>query len=313
MAARPTVGLCIPTLDPGRWVDAMVAALAAQEPQPDRILVIDSASTDGTVERFAAVGAEIERIEREEFDHGGTRNLGRQLLGTDVVVYLTQDAVPAGPRAVGALVDGLLADDAIALAYGRQLPHPEAGALARVHRAFNYPPEAARRTSADVADLGVKAAFASDAFSAYRSSALDDIGGFPAPVIGSEDRWAAARLLQAGYAVAYVSGAEVVHSHDYDLGQQFRRYFDIGVFHTTERWFDEYLGRPDAEGRRLVQAQVSALRAEGVSFPAVRAVAHAGAAWLGWQAGRRHRRVPHRLARRWSTAPSYFDRSRRFG
>lgn len=303
----PTVGLCIPTLNPGRWIPAMVEGLAAQSLRPDRFVVIDSASTDGSVGALAEVGAEVVPIERRQFDHGGTRNLGRRLLDTDVVVYLTQDAVPADEQTLAAIVAGLLADDAVALAYGRQLPRPDAGALARIHRAFNYPAEPARRTSADVEALGVRAAFASDAFAAYRTSALDAIGGFPEPIIGSEDRWVAARLLQRGDAIAYVPEARVVHSHDYGLRQQFHRYFDIGVFHRREAWFDEYLGPPTGEGKELVKAQIAALKDAGVGLATARVVAQAGASWLGFRAGRLHQRLPRSLARRWSTAPAFFD------
>lgn len=306
-----TIGLCIPTLNPGRWVDPMVQALRAQRLQPDRVLVIDSESTDGAVARFSETGAEILPIARDDFDHGATRNLGARHLGTDIVIYLTQDAIPADEASLEALVAALLEDDVVGIAYGRQLPHAEAGPLARVHRAFNYPPESNRRSADDIGALGVRAAFASNSFAAYRTEALESIGGFPARLVGSEDRWAAARLLQAGREIAYVSRACVFHSHDYSLTEQFRRYFDIGVFHASEEWFDRYLGRPDSEGVRLVQSQAAALRTTGASFARARVVSHAGAGWLGFKAGRLHRHIPRWVARRLSTAPAYFSAASR--
>lgn len=56
------------------------------------------------------------------------------------------------------------------------------------------------------------------------------MGGFPEDVIGSEDAYVAARMLLGGYAVRYATTAEVYHSHDYSVLEEFRRYFDIGVF-----------------------------------------------------------------------------------
>ncbi|MGH9186235.1 MAG: glycosyltransferase family 2 protein [Acidimicrobiales bacterium] len=307
------VALCIPTLNPGRWIDRLVPALAEQRLRPGTILVVDSASTDGSLGRFGAVGAEIISIARDRFDHGGTRNIVLDHVDADVIVYLTQDAVPADEDALGALVEGLLGDPRTGVAYGRQLPHPDAGALARAHRAFNYPEQPEYRTAEDVSPLGVRAAFSSNSFAAYRREALEDIGRFPAPIVGSEDRWAAARLLQHGWGITYVAGAQVEHSHDYTLAQDFRRYFDIGAFQASEPWFEAYLGRPEPEGARLARRQVEWLRQAGVRLPLLRVIAHAGTSWLGFQAGRFHRRLPPGLAARWSTAPAYFANQRRSG
>lgn len=55
-------------------------------------------------------------------------------------------------------------------------------------------------------------------------------------MIFGEDTIAAAMLLQGGKKIAYVSDAEAYHSHNYTVGQEFKRYFDIGVLHSTENW-----------------------------------------------------------------------------
>jgi rhamnosyltransferase len=301
------VGLCIPTLNPANWIDPMITALKAQRHTLDRVVVIDSSSEDGAVSRFKEVEAEIVTIPRHQFDHGGTRNLGARLLETDIVVFLTQDAIPANDEAIGNLVAAVWANPRRAVAFGRQLPAKRAGPLASAHRAFNYGPDPFERTSADISRLGVRAAFNSNSFAAYRSEALHSVGGFPNRVVGSEDRWIAARFLQAGWAVAYAPEAAVVHSHDYTYRQDFRRYFDIGVFHSTEAWFDEVLGPPQDEGIRLVRAQLRTLRAAGARWSGATVVTHAAASWLGFQVGRRHARLPRGLVARWSTAPAYFE------
>jgi rhamnosyltransferase len=300
------VAICIPTLDAGPWVDRMLVALAAQTLQPRELLVIDSASTDGSPAKWAAAGARVLSIARDDFDHGGTRNRFLELTDADVLVFLTQDAIPVGTDAIAALVAALDEHQDAGLAYGRQLPRPGAGPLARAHRAFNYPPEPALRTRADVGALGVRAAFSSNAFAAYRRAALEAVGGFPAPIVGSEDRWVAARLLQAGWAIAYVPDAQVEHSHDETYVENLRRYFDIGVFQSSERWFEGFLGRPDREGSKLLRAQAAAMRAARVRAPVPRVLGHAAACWLGFRLGRAHRRLPRAVSARLSTAPAYF-------
>jgi rhamnosyltransferase len=312
VTAGHDVALCIPTLDAGPWIERMLAALESQTLQPRELVVADSASTDGSPARWSAAGARVLAIGRDDFDHGGTRNVLVRATDAPIVVFLTQDAIPADPGALAALVAALDRDPEAGLAYGRQVPHPGAGPLARAHRAFNYPPEPSRRTAADIPGLGVRAAFCSNAFAAYRRAALDGVGGFPEPIVGSEDRWVAAKLLLAGWAVVYEPKARVQHSHDDSYGQNVRRYFDIGVFQSRERWFEDLLGRPGREGGRLVRAQVAALRAGGVRGGVPGAVAHAAACWTGFQLGRAHRALPRALEARLSTAPAYF-RTRRNG
>lgn len=216
--------LVIPTRNAGAHLDRLLPALAAQRRQPDSILVVDSRSSDDTVERFRAFGARVEVIEPASFNHGGTRRWASQQVEADALIYLTQDAIPASPDSFANLLDELYAEADIGVAYGRQLPHPGAGLLGAQARRFNYPPESRSKRLADASELGIKTCFSSDSFSAYRSDALAAVGGFPEDVIGSEDAYVAARLLQAGYAVRYAASAEVYHSHDYRLLEEFRRY-----------------------------------------------------------------------------------------
>src|SRR3954447_572546 len=74
VSAAEHVALCIPTLDAGRWVERMLRVIAAQRLQPRDLIVIDSSSTDGSPARWPAAGARVITIDRDDFDHGGTRN-----------------------------------------------------------------------------------------------------------------------------------------------------------------------------------------------------------------------------------------------
>ena len=299
--------LCIPVLNPGRWVDRLIGGIEAQTAAPERIIVIDSSSTDGSVERFSKLGAQIVTIPRVHFDHGGTRNMALDLSDAEVIMYLTQDSIPADEHAFATLIAGLMAGEQIGVAYGRQLARPDAAPRVQAHRVFNYPDEPARRTADDIARLGIRAAFSSDSWDAYRRSALEDIGRFPSRIIGSEDRWAAARLLQRGWEVAYVPEACVEHSHDYRPMEDFRRYFDIGVMHSSEPWFVEWVGNAEREGIALVRRQAAALRSAGVRAPTARVTARAAVSWLGFRLGRAYKRLPNAVCRWCSMNKGYWD------
>ncbi len=286
--------LCIPTQDPGRWVDALVAGIRRQTLRPWHLLIVDSSSDDRAVERFSELGAEIRRISPDRFDHGGSRNLAFGVAGADAYLFLTHDAIPAHPEAFERLAAALEAPE-VGVAYGRQLPRPDASPLARAHRAFNYPERSARFRLQDVASQGVRAVFCSNSFAIYRRQAIEELGGFPCPIVSNEDRWAAARLLQLGWELAYVAEAQVVHSHDHSPLAQFRRYFDTGAFEVEHAWLQRLAGRPTGEGMELVRRQVSALREARVRLPLLRVALHAGAAWLGYRVGRAHRWLPPSL------------------
>ncbi len=77
--------------------------------------------------------------------------------------------------------------------------------------------------------MGIKTFFFSNVFSAIRRKEFEEIGGFPENVIMFEDMLFAAKLIERGYKIAYVPEAKVIHSHDYSLVQQFRRYYQAGV------------------------------------------------------------------------------------
>jgi rhamnosyltransferase len=204
-------------------------------------------------------GFQVFSIQRNEYNHGGTRNLGAELLeGADVLVYLTQDAVLAHADAISVLLASF-ADPLVAAAFGRQLPRPEAGPIEAHARIFNYPSKSSVRTLESRQELGFKAIFFSNSFAAYRREALMAVGGFPSDTIFGEDSITAARFLLAGWKIAYVAEAKAYHSHSYSWRQDFKRYFDIGVLHSREAWLLREFGQTSGEGRRFVASELKSL------------------------------------------------------
>ncbi len=248
--------LIIPTRNAGSHLDCLLPALASQTLRIDDWLVVDTESTDDTAERCRAAGARVHVIRQAEFNHGGTRRWASEHVDADVLIFLTQDAIPAEPDSLQKLRDSLLSDEHYGLAYGRQMPRPDAGVLSRHAREFNYPAVSRTKTFDDARYLGIKTCFCSDAFCAYRRTALTEAGGFPRDVIGTEDAYVAGAMLRKGWWVRYESDATVYHSHNYSFWQEFKRNFDIGVFYGRERWIGETFGRAEGEGLRFIRSEV---------------------------------------------------------
>lgn len=301
-----SVALIIPTRNAGAHLERLLPALARQTLQPDEFLVVDSSSRDDSVARLRGAGARVEVIEPSQFNHGGTRRWASQQVAADVLIYLTQDAIPATPDTFARIVGALHGEPDIGVAYGRQLPHADAGLLGAQARRFNYPPVSRTKRLVDAGELGIKTCFSSDSFSVYRRDALEAVGGFPEDVIGSEDAYVAARMLLSGYAVRYAADAEVHHSHDYRLLEEFRRYFDIGVFYGRERWIGEAFGAASGEGLRYVKAELQAVLAEGALWRVPEVLLRTAAKLLGYRIGQGERYLDVGLKRRLSMFPGYW-------
>jgi rhamnosyltransferase len=294
----------VPTLNAASDWPRFAPALLACVP-PDRVLIVDSESTDGTPELALAAGFGVVRIARREFNHGGTRQWAVQFTGdAEILIFLTQDAVLADPGAVARLL-AAFEDPAVAAAYGRQLPRPEAGTIEAHARHFNYPASSDMRNLQSRERLGIKAIFISNSFAAYRRSALMAIGGFPTHVIFGEDTVAAGHLLLSGHKIAYVAEARVYHSHPYSQGQEFRRYFDIGVLHSRERWLLDQFGRANGEGKRFVLSELKCL-SEHDTLQIPSAMARTVLKLVGYRLGKMEAQLSPAIKRRLSGQPSFW-------
>jgi rhamnosyltransferase len=251
------VAVIIPTLNGEQYLRQGLPHLLSAI-SPSQVWIVDSASRDSTVEFCKQSGVNIYPVERGTFNHGGTRNLGRSLVQAEILVYMTQDVVPASSDFLQKLIEPF-ADPSIAIAYGRQLPRPSAGPLEAFPRLFNYPDISFVKSKADIPRLGIKTFFCSDSFCAYRANAWDAIGGFPERTLTWEDQHIAARLVDKGHQIAYVADAQVYHSHSYTLKEEFQRYFDAGSFLKSESWMRDMAGNAEGEGIRLFKEQTKYL------------------------------------------------------
>jgi rhamnosyltransferase len=279
--------------------EALLANLREMGLPPSSVLIIDSASEDGTAAAAAASGFQVREIRRDEFDHGATRQLAAdELPEAELLVYLTQDAILARPDSLRELV-GAFADPEIGAAYGRQLPRAGATAIEAHARMFNYPATSRLRELESRRELGLKSIFLSNSFAAYRRAALVQAGGFSKRTIFGEDMVVAGRLHLQGWKTAYVATAVVYHSHAYSYRREFQRYFDIGVLHSRESWLLKEFGGASGEGLKFVMSETRTLwPASALAIPS---------AWLrtvlkyaGYRLGRREAWLSMRWKRRMS-------------
>jgi rhamnosyltransferase len=293
-SAGNRVAVILPTYNAARYWPGLSEGIRAQSLVPGQVIVIDSSSSDGTADLAREDGFRVVEISPGNFNHGGTRQMGAEFAkNADILIYLTQDAVPFGTDAFANLARSF-EDAEIGAAYGRQLPREGANPIEAHSRHFSYPPTSLVRSWESRRTIGFKSIFFSNAFGAYRRSALMSVGGFSPDVIFGEDTLVVARMHRAGWKTAYVADAMVRHSHAYSIAAEFRRYFDIGVLHARENWLVEQFGSASGEGRRFVISELKHLLKVGPHL-VPSAVMRTFAKYLGYKIGRRESGITRRL------------------
>ena len=300
MASR--VAVIVPTLNAGSQFIPFLTALMHQSTKTDAI-IIDSSSDDETAVTAKKFNLNLIRIARDDFNHGGTRQMGvNQQPGIDFVVFLTQDAILSAADSVECLLK-YFDDLQVAAVCGRQLPAESASPIEAHARVYNY--GAYVRSITDKGIYGLKTAFLSNSFAAYRVSALNLVGGFPDNVIFGEDMYVAAKLLKAGYKVAYAADACVYHSHNYLLSQDLKRYFDMGVFHAREPWIRREFGAAEREGLKFVSSELKYL-AKHAFWRIPESLLRIAIRLTGFRLGLWERHIPLKIKRKMSMNPRYF-------
>ncbi len=287
------VNLYIPTLNGGSRMKEVVAGISKQTHPINRLVIVDSGSTDRTLSYFQGIPHDLIVLDKKDFDHGATRHLAvKTYPDAEVFVFLTQDAILENADALERLVAAFESDPDLGICYGRQLPHRDAKVLESHSRIFNYPDKSQIRTFADRDRLGIRTISCSNSFAAYRNVAYFDAGGFPSDNILGEDVLIAGQMVLKGWKIGYLAETRVYHSHDYSIGEEFRRYFDIGVFHRDNPWIFEKFGKAGKEGFSYLKSELNYVsRHNPLLLP--KTLTSLFAKWIGYRLGLLHPSLPH--------------------
>ena len=247
---------------------------------------------------------EVYHLAKEEFDHGGTRDRGVRMSTADLVVCMTQDAMPADETLIEELVKPF-DDPEVWAAYARQLPNGDCREVEKYTRSFNYPEQSMVKTKEDLDRLGIKTFFCSNVCAAWRREKYLELGGFVKHTIFNEDMILAGTMIKQGGKIAYCAKAKVIHSHNYSAFQQFHRNFDLAVSQTM---YPEVFGgiRSESEGIKLVKKSLSYCIKIGKPWLMIQVVTQSAGKLLGYKMGQRYRSLPMWLILRCTMSPSFW-------
>lgn len=303
-----TVDVMIPTYKPDERFKGLLLKLRQQSYPVRHIFVVN------TEREYWDRAAEAEipelrvtHIKRGDFDHGGTRRRMAARSDADLLLFMTQDAVPADNFLVEELVN-TFAVPSVKAAYARQLPAENCGLLERFTRKFNYPPEADIKDKSDLPQMGIKTFFCSNVCAMYERRTYEELGGFAERTIFNEDMIFGGTLIRSGYAIAYAADAKVIHSHNYNCMQQLRRNFDLGVSQAEHPEIFE--GVPsEGEGVRLVKKSAAYVMRIGRPWLLWKLFWQSAFKYAGYFLGKHYGSLPRGIVRACTMNRDYWEKT----
>lgn len=284
------VDVIIPTYHPDERFQKSIEMLLQQTVLPETIRIVN------TEERFWKKEIEnlspsivVTHISKQEFDHGASRNLGAADSTADVLLFMTQDAVPADCYLIEELLK-YLEKEKTAAVYARQLPNKDCSDLEVFTRQFNYGEQSRVKSKKDISELGIKTYFCSNVCAAYKRDIFVERNGFISRTIFNEDMIYCGGVIQAGFYVVYAADAKVYHSHNYTPLEQLKRNFDLGVSQADHPEIFEGISS-ESEGMRLVKETTNHFMKQGNFGAILDMVLQSAFKLIGYQLGKHYKKL----------------------
>lgn len=237
-----SAAVLIRTKDEVRFLPATLERLFDQSRPADEILIVDSGSTDGTLDIVRSNDRlRLVAMKPEHFTYGGSLNLGFESTGCEFVANLSAHAPPLDRDWLQRLLEPCENPRVVGV-YGRQVPRPDAYPSIRRDLEEYYGGEP--RLQTEPADHCF-----SNANSVVRRRAWEKLP-FEVGLPYSEDQLWARTVIERGDAIAYVPAAAVVHSHNDSLRAEERRSF----------WEETAWRMMGADGRRSARTVLREIR-----------------------------------------------------
>ena len=294
------ISVLVLTKNEARNVGACLEAIFSQQTSAEfEVIVVDSGSSDETLQIARQYPVKIYEVPLGTFHHARTRNHAASLAQGSYLVYLAADALPVNAEWLEVLMSNF-SDPRVGAVYGRHLPKPGATSERQIVLSTVYGDERLVKDASCRAGLGYRYYHFSTVNAALRKSVWQMIP-FPEDLRVFEDVGIAKGILDSGWKIVYEPRACVYHSHNHSTKELFRRYFDSGVVSRRLRLVDrEARASLRREAWRLLRQNWSLHSHNGHRGVVWQTMLHNLAKSIGWMLGRKEQYLPLRLKRRFS-------------
>ena len=301
----PTIDIIIPTYRPDHTFVEMITRLLKQTYPIQQIIIMNTESNRFPDDIFDLDHRiQVHTIAPQEFDHGGTRHQAATLSHSDLMLFMTQDAMPVNSKLIEELVHPFR-DDNVMAAYARQLAKNSSNVIEAYTRSYNYPSNSHIHSASDLPIMGIKTYFCSNVCAVYRKKSYTQLGGFVTRTIFNEDMIMAAQIIKSGYKVAYVADAQVIHSHEYSMKQLLQRNFDLAVSQTDFPEVFQDIKSTD-EGLRYVKKVIRYLIESSNHLLIPRFLCESGFKYVGYKLGSIYKSLPMCVIKKITMNPNYW-------
>ena len=216
----PTTSVIIRCFNEERHIGRLLSGLLNQTQRPDQIILVDSGSSDSTLEIASLFPVEVHTIDPKEFSLGRSLNTGCRAAVGEILLITSAHVHPVYDSWLVELV-APLSDPSVALAYGRQVGDERT--KYSEHRVM-------AKWFGLQSEVRQDHAFCNNANAAVRRSEWE-AHPYNEDLTGLEDVDWAKRAIERGRSIAYVSEAPVVHAHDETWRQLINRYRREAIAH----------------------------------------------------------------------------------
>lgn len=199
---KPVCSIIIRAYNEEKHIGKLLEGIFHQSLDRIQVILVDSGSTDATVEIASQFPVEIIHIQPQDFTFGRSINMGVSAADADYVVFASAHVYPVYPDWLERLLEPF-DDDLVALAYGKQRGNENSKFSEQMIFSHWFPEET---------NLNQDHPFNNNANAAIRRSCWLQ-RPYDEKLPGLEDldwaRWA----IEQGFRIAYVAEAEIVHVH----------------------------------------------------------------------------------------------------
>lgn len=284
--------IIIPTYNAEKHLSKLLSSLETQTFKDFELIIIDSSSSDNTLDIAKKHTSNIITIPTAEFDHGGTRTKAAKIAKGDIIIFFTQDALPYNEYTLENIIKAFEKKNT-SVAYGRQIPYENTNIFGKHLRLFNYFEKSLTISKKDIPKYKFKTSFVSNSFAAYRKETLESVGWFEDNLIFGEDAVATTKIILKGFNKEYCSEAIVYHSHSYSVLEDFKRYFDIGIFHKKQSWLLKELGKPEGEGIKYIKSELKYILDNKKIFLIFEFLVRNMFKFIAYKLGKNYKKIPY--------------------
>lgn len=200
---NPTCSIVIRAFNEEKHISKLLDGIQHQSLKDIQIILVDSGSTDQTVQIAQQYGVEIVSILPQDFTFGRSLNLGISHAKADFVIFASAHVYPVYPDWLEKLMEPF-ADQKVAISYGKQRGMETT--QYSEHRIFEH-------WFPDITTTNQNHPFCNNANAAIRKK-FWELHAYNETLPGLEDLEWAKWAYEQGYKIAYVAEAEIIHVHN---------------------------------------------------------------------------------------------------